>query len=260
MKKAIFWLFPTAFVLGGCGGVPDGAAEGSVMGSTQAARPVPSWSIQYEGKIVPRGKDYHIVDLFDVSDADLASLRAQGTQPIAYFSSQYEDWRPDSAKFPRAAIGKKLGGWKGENWIDPKSPQVRAIMRSRLDLAQRRGFRGVDVDNVDLYLASTGFDNSRAAALDYIRFLKREAHARGLLFGLKNALELVPTLSHEVDFFMNEEAHEHGDTGYYARVRKPVFCVEYKSLSACVPGIYTIYKQGAVMDAREVVVPAGRSR
>lgn len=220
----------------------------------QTSRGVPSWSIQYEGKIIPRGKDYHIVDLFDVSSADLAALRAQGTKPIAYFSSQYEDWRSDSSQFPKAAIGKKLGNWKGEHWIDPKNAQIRAIMRARMDLAKRRGFRGVDVDNVDFYLADTGFDRSRAAALDYIRFLKREARKRGLMFGLKNAVELVPTLKNEVDFFMNEEAHQYGDTGYYSRVSKPVFNVEYKRPSKGTRGIYTIYKRGAVMDGREEVI------
>lgn len=253
IKKSGFSAIAVMAALVGCETTDSGSGSGGAS-VAQASRPVPTWSIQYEGKIVPRGKDYHIVDLFDAPTADVARLRAQGTKPIAYFSSQYEDWRPDSKQFPRSAIGKKLGGWKGENWIDPKSAQVRQIMRKRMDLAKSRGYRGVDCDNVDFYHAKTGFDNSRAAALDYIRFLKREAHARGLLFGLKNAVMLVPSLMNEVDFFMNEEAHQYGDIGYYARVRKPVFNVEYKRPRHGTRGIYTIYKSGAVMDAREEVI------
>ena len=46
-----------------------------LMGTT-GAEPL-SWSIQYEGKIVVRsGKDFIVVDLFDVSTADLARIRA----------------------------------------------------------------------------------------------------------------------------------------------------------------------------------------
>ena len=255
MKLNYLWAGVLTISFAGCTGSDLSNSNGGAASVRQSSRSVPTWSIQYEGKIVPRGKDYHIVDLYDVSSSDLATLKAQGTKPIAYFSSQYENWRSDASKFPKAAIGKKLGNWKGENWVDTKDPQVRAIMRARMDLAKRRGFRGVDVDNVDFYLASTGFDNSRAAALDYIRFLAREAHKRGLLFGLKNAVELVPTLNRTVDFYMNEQAHQYGDTGYYARATKPVFCVEYRHLTRSAPGMYTIYKQGAVMDGREVVIP-----
>jgi endo-alpha-1,4-polygalactosaminidase (GH114 family) len=253
-KFSIFALLPLLVLAASCDSTDVTSISAAPSG--RSSRSVPTWSIQYEGKIVPRGKNYHIVDLFDVSSADLSALRASGSKPIAYFSSQYEKWRPDSAQFPKAAIGKKLGSWKGENWVDTKSPKVREIMRKRLDKAKSRGFAGVDIDNVDFYLANTGFAHARKDALDYIRFLKREAHARGLIFGLKNALELVPALKGEVDFFMNEEAHQHGDTGYYAGVRKPVFCVEYKRPKRGTPGIYTIYKKGAVMDAREEVIPA----
>jgi hypothetical protein len=217
---------------------------------------VPTWSIQYEGAILPRGKDYHIVDLFDVSDAGLSALKAQGTRTIAYFSSQYEKWRPDSAKFPAADIGSSLDGWPGENWINPKSQAVRQIMLERMDYARQRGFYGIDMDNVDFYEFSNGFGSTAVDALDYVRFLANAAHARGLKFGLKNATGLIMTTKDVVDYYVNEEAHQYGDQDSYYGIRKPIFNIEYRSLSKGTPGMYTIYKAGAVMDEREVVIPA----
>jgi len=224
--------------------------------SASSSGDVPSWSIQYEGAIVPRGKDFHIVDLFDVSDADLAALRSQGTKTIAYFSSQYEKWRTDSHKFAAADIGSSLDGWPGENWINPKSTAVRQIMLERMDYAKQRGFYGIDMDNVDFYEFSNGFGSTAVDALDYVRFLANAAHARGLKFGLKNATGLIMTTKDVVDYYVNEEAHQYGDQDSYYGIRKPVFNIEYKARSKGTPGMYTIYKSGAVMDEREVVIPA----
>ena len=225
------------------------------VASAPSSSGVPSWSIQYEGAIVPLGKDYHIVDLFDVSDADLAALRAQGTKTIAYFSSQYEKWRTDSHKFPADDIGNSLDGWPGENWINPKSPAVRQIMLERMDYAKQRGFYGIDMDNVDFYEFSNCFGSTAVDALDYVRFLANAAHARGLKFGLKNATGLIMTTKDVVDYYVNEEAHQYGDQDSYYGIRKPIFNIEYRSLSKGTPGMYTIYKAGAVMDSREVVIP-----
>lgn len=214
---------------------------------------MPTWSIQYEGAIVPRGKDYHIVDLFDVSDSDLAALKAQGTRAIAYFSSQFEDWRRDSGNFPSADLRGSLDGWKGERWVNTRSPTIRQIMLDRMDYAKQRGFYGVDCDNVDFYEFSNS-GGSAADAVDYVRFLANAAHARGLKFGLKNATGIIPSTMDVIDYYVNEEAHQYGDTEAYAAVSKPVFNIEYKPLPRGTRGMYTIYKSGAVMDGREVYV------
>ncbi len=217
---------------------------------------VPSWSIQYEGRIVPRGKSFHIVDLFEVSSADIASLKSSGSKPIAYFSSQYENWRPDSSRFPQAALGKPLGNWPGERWVDTHSAAVRSIMLARLDLARSRGFYGVDIDNVDGYESNTGFRYGSGEAVAWVQFLAREAHARGLKFGLKNAPELISSVRGSIDYYVVEEGHQYGHINSYRRLGRPVFNIEYQPLERTLPGIYTIYKSGAVMDAREAIVPA----
>lgn len=233
---------------------PSGGPIGSSGGSNSSR--VPSWSIQYEGPIVARGKNYHIVDMYDVSSADIGKLKSQGTKVIAYFSSQYESWRNDASQFPKRDIGASLDGWKGENWINPNSAAVRAIMLKRLDYAKSRGFYGVDVDNVDFYEFRNGFGSDASDAVNYVKFLANAAHARGLKFGLKNAVDIIPATRGSIDYYVNEQAHQYDDLAAYRGLSKPVFNIEYRNLSKGTPGMYTIYKSGAVMDAREVVVPA----
>ncbi|MDF1816277.1 MAG: endo alpha-1,4 polygalactosaminidase [Verrucomicrobiales bacterium] len=215
-----------------------------------------SWSIQYEGDIVPRGKDYHVVDLFEVSDEELALLKSQGTKPIAYFSSQFEDWRPDTKDFPKEDIGKNLDDWEGERWINPHSRPIRELMIKRIRKAKERGFYGIDVDNVDFYHFDTGFDNSTETVLEYIRFFIAEAKKNDLKFSLKNATDLAYQLRDEVDFYQNEEGIEYKELYKYIGVGKPVFNIEYQKPKPGIffPGIYSIYKANYKMDAREVLI------
>ncbi|MFT5856036.1 MAG: hypothetical protein ACI8XO_003288 [Verrucomicrobiales bacterium] len=47
---------------------------------------------------------------------------------------------------------------------------------------------------------------------------------------------------------------QYDDEDVYVGVCKPVFNIEHRSLSRGTRGIYTIYKTGAVMDGREVII------
>ncbi|MGK0186013.1 MAG: hypothetical protein ACI9R3_001796 [Verrucomicrobiales bacterium] len=239
--------FSALLVLSGCGTPTGSTASG---GSGRSGRSggsgdgTPTWSIQYQGSIQVRDKTYHVVDLYDVSDSDLRRVRASGSRAIAYFSSQYEEWRPDSSQFPKQDLGKPLAGWPGERWVDTNSAAVRSIIRSRLDLAKRRGFYGVDVDNTDLYEHTTGFANSRKVAADYVRFIATEAHARGLKYSLKNSMDLIPKVKNVVDFYQNEECQEYGEADRYRGVG-PVLNIEYKRPTSPYrrKGFYSLYKR-----------------
>lgn len=255
MKIAIF-ILPLLAILNTSCTAPGGGPTGSSSSGGSYSGRVPTWSIQYEGPIVARGKDYHIVDMYDVSSSDISKLKSQGTKVIAYFSSQYESWRSDASQFPKKDLGGSLDGWRGEKWVNPNSSAVRAIMLKRLDYAKSRGFYGVDVDNVDFYEFRNGFGSTASDAIDYVKFLSRAAHARGLKFGLKNAVDIIPATRSSIDYYVNEQAHQYNDLAAYRSTRKPVFNIEYRKPSKGTPGMYTIYKAGAVMDAREVVIPA----
>jgi hypothetical protein len=248
MKHVILAVVALSTLLG-CVLPPD---SGAPVGGGRLA----TWSIQYKGTVVPLGKDYHIIDLFECTDADIARLKAAGSRPIAYFSSQYEDWRPDAREFPAQDLGAKLDTWEGERWLNPRSSAVRAIMLRRMDKAVARGFYGVDMDNVDFYAHPNGLGASRGDAVDYVRFLANAAHARGLKFGLKNATDIIGATRDCIDYYVNEQAHEYGDLDEYDGVTKPIFCIEYKPLRAAWRRFYTVYKPDMNnLDHRELVIP-----
>jgi hypothetical protein len=172
------------------------------------------------------------IDLFDVSEAQIATLKQQGRRVICYFSAgSSENWRPDFSKFLAADTGRALDGWAGEKWLDTRSANVRAIMAERMDLAARKGCTGVDPDNVDGYTNSTGFPLSASTQLDYNRFLAAAAHARGLVIGLKNDVDQLSVLASDFDFAVNEQCNEYSECkGYSAFIAlgKPVLNIEYK--------------------------------
>lgn len=126
-----------------------------------------------------------------------------------------------------------MADWEGERWLHPADATVRQVMRARLDLAAAKGFDGVDPDNVD------GFDNpketkdlklTRQHAVEYVHWLAREAHARGLSCGLKNAGDVVGDVLGVVEYAVNEQAVQFDDVEAFLpfiRAGKPVFHVEY---------------------------------
>jgi hypothetical protein len=171
------------------------------------------------------------IDLFDAPIETIASLQGAGRAVVCYFSAgSREEWRPDAADFPDAAIGLPLDGWAGENWIDVTSETVREIMRARLDLAVEKGCDGVEPDNVDGYANDNGLGLTSEDQLDYNGFLAEEGHARGLSVGLKNDLDQVAALEPSFDWALNEECLSYDECGMLAPflgVGKAVFHVEY---------------------------------
>jgi hypothetical protein len=171
------------------------------------------------------------IDLFDTSTTVIETLHAKGRIVICYFSAgSRENWRPDANQFVPADYGKKLDGWAGENWLDVRSQNVRAIMKARLDLAVSKQCDGVEPDNVDGYANDTGFPLTKANQIDYNTFLADEAHARGLSIGLKNAVELVVQLQPKFDWALNEECLSYNECNTlspFIAAGKAVFHVEY---------------------------------
>jgi hypothetical protein len=171
--------------------------------------------------------------MFDNTAATIKSLQAAGRKVVCYFSAgSAENWRSDYASFQASDLGNALSGWTGENWVDTRSSNVRAIMQARMDLAVSKGCDGVEPDNVDGYSNSTGFSLTAATQLDYNRFLATEAHKRGLAVALKNDVDQLSDLVASFDFAMNESCHDYSECGGYSvfiNASKPVFNVEYDS-------------------------------
>lgn len=58
----------------------------------------------------------------------VTAMNAAGLVPVCYFSTQFENWRPDSASFPASALGSNISGWAGERYVDTRTAEIRNIM------------------------------------------------------------------------------------------------------------------------------------
>jgi len=170
------------------------------------------------------------IDLFDNSASVISQLHAAGRVVICYFSTQYEDWRPDADSFTSSVLGANLDDWPGERYVDIKSSVVRDIMAARLDLAVSKGCDGVEPDNVDSYSNSNGLGLKAADQIDFNTFIAEQAHSRGLSVGLKNDLDQVKSLESVFDWALNEQCNQYGECNMlnpFEAANKAVFGVEY---------------------------------
>ncbi len=191
-----------------------------------------TWHWQLQGDLdTSVDADVYDIDLFQTSAEDIAALQADGRIVICYFSAgSYEGWRPDADRFADSDLGRTLDGFEDERWLDVRSDSVRAVVEGRLDRAVAAGCDGVEPDNVDGDTNDTGFDLTASDSLDFNRFIARNARARGLLVGLKNADRHVLDLVDEFDFAVNEQCHEFDECDAFdpfVAQGKPVFNAEY---------------------------------
>jgi Glycoside-hydrolase family GH114 len=194
--------------------------------------PTTTWQWQLTGPLdlsVPA--ELYDIDLFDTSAATVERIHAQGARAVCYFSAgTRERGRPDP--FPASVAGKALEDWPDERWLDVRRLDVLApILERRLDLCARKGFDGVEADNVDAYANDSGFPLRAADQLRFNRFLARAAHARGLSIGLKNDLDQVKTLEPAFDWALNEQCFQYEECDRlrpFTAAGKAVFVAEYE--------------------------------
>jgi len=84
------------------------------------------------------------------------------------------------------------------------------------DKRRRQKCDAVDPDNIDGYFVEEGDDPdpsefalNQGTAIDYVKFLAREANDRGMSVGLKKGLGIVDTVRRIVQFQFNEQCTEH---------------------------------------------------
>ncbi len=172
------------------------------------------------------------VDLFDVSEETITALKNAGRVVICYFSAgSWENWRDDAADFPESVKGNNMDEWDGEKWLDISNAALEPIMEARLDLAVTKGCDGVEPDNVDGYVNTTGFTLTGAHQIAYNTFLATEAHARNLSVGLKNDVDQLDALVGLFDWALNESCMDWDECdnydGNFLAANKAVFHVEY---------------------------------
>lgn len=190
------------------------------------------------------------IDLFDNDASTIADLKASNKQVICYFSAgSREDWRNDSSSFQSSDYGQDLQGWAGEKWVNIKSENVKNIMKQRIQWAAEKGCSAVDPDNVDGFVSlpdtlpprrlfltrhqqdnQDGFGYAQQDYADYVKFMAQEAASHNMAIGLKNAIDLIPSVIDVVQFAVNEQCHEFGECGKYkpfTDANKAVFNIEY---------------------------------
>jgi hypothetical protein len=210
------------------GPTPDAATPGEVWHPATGT----SWAWQLSGRLDSSiDVAMYDVDLFVTTAQEIQALHDAGRVVICYFSAgTFENGRPDADSFAEADIGKVLPDWPDERWLDTRATGVRAIMKTRLELAVAKKCDGVEPDNVDAYANDSGFTLSKQDQLDYNTFLATEAHARRLSVGLKNALGIVAELQPAFDWALNEEClsfEECSELKPFVDAGKAVFHVEY---------------------------------
>jgi hypothetical protein len=142
-----------------------------------------SYQIQYDGKLdLTYDAKIFDLDMFDTRSAVVAKLHRMGRRVMCYISvGTWERWRPDADKFPKSVLGNKDGHWPGERWLDVRQTSIlEPIMADRLDLCKKKGFDGVDPDNLDGYQNNTGFPLTYKQQLTYDTWVAKAAHDRGL--------------------------------------------------------------------------------
>lgn len=192
-----------------------------------------SWQIQYAGEVdLSLNVDVYDLDLFETSIEEIDALHARGIRVVCYLNAgAWEDWRPDSADFPEAVLGRDYTGWPGERWLDIRRIEMlEPLMTARLDLCAAKGFDGVDPDNLDGYTNTTGFDLTADDQLAYNRWLAEAAHARGLGIGLKNDPDQAVELVDAFDWATVESCFNESwcaQVTPFIEAGKPVFAIEY---------------------------------
>jgi hypothetical protein len=194
--------------------------------------PATTWQWQLRGPLdlSVRAQVYD-VDLFDTPVSAVAQLHARGARAVCYFSAgTREQGRPDA--FPAAVAGEPVEDWPDELWLDIRALDVLGpILKRRLDLCARKGFDGVEADNVDAYANASGFPLRAADQLRFNRFLARAAHARGLAIALKNDLGQAAALERDFDWALVEQCFQYRECERlrpFSAAGKAVFAVEYE--------------------------------
>lgn len=198
--------------------------------------PATTWQWQLSGTVdTSIDVQMYDIDMFDNSKSVIDKLHADGRVVICYFSTQYEDWRPDASSWTASVLGKNLDDWAGEKYVDIRSSVVRSIITSRLDYAVNKGCDGVEPDNVDGYQADTGFPLTAADQLNFNQFIALEAHKRGLSVGLKNDGDQSLALQPFFDWALNEQCAQYKECNAFNTFisnSKAVFNCEYSGKGA----------------------------
>ncbi len=84
------------------------------------------------------------LDLFSTDAATVAAVHAKGAKAVCYMETgAWESYRPDASSYPLLVLGKTMGGYPDERYVDIRQLSIlRPIIAARLDLCKQKGFDG----------------------------------------------------------------------------------------------------------------------
>jgi hypothetical protein len=231
------------------------AVSGSVLAVLVSAGVSTAFAAAYAPPPVNAGFDYQIGEPYHPPDGvtvvsrDHDASPAPGLYNICYvngFQTQTEAaswWKTNHGDLLLRRNGKLVvdGDWN-EILLDIRTTAKRgalaAIVDGWIDQCATKGFKAVEVDNLDTYTRAQGLLTA-SQALAYAKLLADHAHARGLAVAQKNTVELAATARKAVgfDFAIAEECAEWDECqGYVDAYGGHVIVVEYSTAgfrSAC---------------------------
>ncbi len=174
-----------------------------------------------------------------IVDRDWHDTPAPGIFSICYvnaFQAQPEDVGSWKASHPSLLLRRAGRLVVDQDWNEPlldtstaaKRRGLAAIVGSWIDRCARKGFRGVEPDNLDSWTRSHGL-LTETDNLAYAQLLIARAHRDGLSIAQKNASELGAVGRHlGFDFAIAEECQPYNEcTGYLGAYGNHVIEIEY---------------------------------
>lgn len=209
-------------------GHPLNTASAADMGTGQTA---------YNGATAPAtNPTVYDIDGFDNPASTVTALHSTGKKVICYIEvGAAENYRPDYASFPAAALGNVMPGYSSERYVDIRNATVVSIIEQRIAMCQAKGFDAVETDIDESYTSSTGFPLTKANEEAFMVTLSNYMHAHGLSWVAKNlddtgdsyAADMFPN----ADALLTEECNNYGTCGLFSGYlgHKAVFNAEYTS-------------------------------
>jgi endo-alpha-1,4-polygalactosaminidase (GH114 family) len=222
-----------------------------------------------DAPLVPEQADIWDLDLFDTPKTTIDILHSRGKRVMCYLSvGGSESWRPDFTSIPPSDLGDIMPKWKGERYLNLRSPSVWALMQRRIRMAYEKGCDAIDPDNVDPFNddfeRGGGFKPplTEADSINFLYNISLEAKYYGMAMGMKNAESILPNVTSFIQFAVNEECttystDEDGCWQYepFLKSGKPVFHFEYVSVDSksSYPRIQSVYKDWANLTSAQLL-------
>jgi hypothetical protein len=148
-----------------------------------------SWQVQLSGTFDSTvDASLYYVDLDNLMNSEVEALLRGGRYLACYLSAgTYEPWRADAAQFPAVVLGKEVVDYPTERWLDIRSSVVESLMTSRLDRMKSAGCNSVVIANVTTNGQDSGFAVTAAEQNNYLVWIGKQIHVRGLGAGLATA-------------------------------------------------------------------------